>query len=75
MAMPTTLPNGRLDEGSLSLSVPATCAGVTVRALGGYVDGIPGEALPCYRISDKIVVKCSKCDGGLQQFRFLRQPR
>jgi len=37
--------------------------------------GDGSEALPCYRIGGKMVVKRSKCDGGLQQFRSLRQPR
>jgi len=64
-----------LDDGSLSFSTPDAYAGVSVRSLPGYIYGPACEALPCYRIGEKMVVKRSKCDGGLQQFRSLRQPR
>ena len=46
-----------LDDGSLSFSTPDAYAGVSVRSLPGYIYGPACEALPCYRIGEKMVVK------------------
>lgn len=61
------------DAGYVSLADLAKYSGLSVRSLRRHIDGPPGEALPWYR--DKIVVKLSEYDGGVQQFRSSRLPR
>jgi hypothetical protein len=52
----------------------AAYSGLSVRTLRSYLDLPPAEALPCYRIGGKIVVKRSEYDGWVERFRSHGRP-
>jgi hypothetical protein len=52
----------------------AAYSGLSVRTLRSYLDLPPAEALPCYRIGGKIVVKRSEYDGWAERFRSRGRP-
>ncbi len=58
----------------LSLSRLSAYSGLSVRTLRGYVDGLPGEALPSYRPGGKILVRRSEFDAWIAQFRTRGRP-
>lgn len=58
----------------MSLATLAGYSGLSVRTLRTYLDGPPGEALPCYRIDGKILVKRSAFDAWMEQFRSRGRP-
>src|SRR5712692_3662109 len=58
----------------LSLRALADYSGLSVRTLRGYIDGLPDEALPCYRVNGKILVRRSEFDAWIGQFRSRGRP-
>ena len=50
----------------LSLKALADYAGLSVRTLRTYLDLLPDQALPCYRIGGKILVRRSAFDAWMQ---------
>jgi Helix-turn-helix domain len=58
----------------LSLRALAGYSGLSVRTLRAYVDAVPDEALPCYRLPGKIVVRRSEFDAWLERFRTRGRP-
>ena len=58
----------------LPLRALAAYSGLGVATLRGYIDKLPDEALPCYRVGGKILVRRSEFDSWLQQFRALGRP-
>jgi hypothetical protein len=58
----------------LSLRALAVYAGLSTRTLRGYVDLPPDEALPCYRLPGKVVVRKSEYDAWIQRFRARGRP-
>jgi hypothetical protein len=61
-------------DGNLGLTELAKYSGLSVRTLRTYLDGAPGEALPCFRVGGKIVVKRSEFDAWMEQFRSRGRP-
>lgn len=62
------------DDRLLPLSALSAYAGLSVRTLRMYLDLPPAEALPCYRVGGKILVRRSAFDDWLEQFRSRGRP-
>lgn len=58
----------------LSLRALATYSGLSVRTLRAYLDLPPDEALPCFRLPGKVVVRKSEYDTWIQRFRTRGRP-
>jgi hypothetical protein len=58
----------------LPLRALATYSGLGVRTLRGYIDRLPDEALPAYRVGGKILVRRSEYDAWVAQFRAQGRP-
>jgi helix-turn-helix protein len=58
----------------LSLRALAGYAGISVRTLRTYVELPPDEALPCYRLPGKILVRRSEFDRWIERYRAVRRP-
>jgi excisionase family DNA binding protein len=58
----------------LSLRALAAYSGLSVRTLRGYLELAPHEALPCYRVGGKILVRRSAFDAWIEQYRAQGRP-
>jgi hypothetical protein len=58
----------------LPLRALAQYAGLSVRTLRNYLDGAPDEALPCYRVGGKILVRRSEFDAWITRHRAHGRP-
>ena len=58
----------------LSLRALAAYSGLSVRTLRTYLDLAPREALPCYRVGGKILVRRSEFDAWVAGFRRRGRP-
>jgi hypothetical protein len=58
----------------LSLKALAAYAGLSVRTLRAFVDLPPDEALPCYRLPGKLLVRRSEFDAWITQYRSRGRP-
>lgn len=58
----------------LSLKALASYSGLSVRTLRHYIELPPDEALPCYRVGGKILVRRSELDGWIAQYRSRGRP-
>jgi excisionase family DNA binding protein len=58
----------------LSLKNAAKYTSLGERTLRSYVDLPPDEALPCYRLPGKILLRRSELDAWLEQFRSRGRP-
>ena len=58
----------------LGLRALAGYSGLSVRTLRTYLDLPPREALPCYRVGGKILVRRSEFDGWVAGFRRRGRP-
>ena len=52
----------------LSLRALASYSGLSVRTLRSFIDRPPDQALPCYRVSAKLLVRKSEFDQWMKQF-------
>jgi excisionase family DNA binding protein len=58
----------------LSMKAASEYTGLSVRTLRTYLEMAPDEALPCYRLPGKILVRRSELDAWLRQFRSRGRP-
>jgi hypothetical protein len=58
----------------LPLRALAAYAGLSVRTLRQYLDLPPDQALPCYRVGGKILVRRSQFDAWIAQYRTRGRP-
>jgi excisionase family DNA binding protein len=58
----------------LSLRTLSAYAGLSVRTLRQYLDLAPDQALPCYRVGGKILVRRSQFDAWIAQYRTRGRP-
>jgi helix-turn-helix protein len=58
----------------LSLRALAAYSGLSVRTLRAMIERAPSEALPCYRLPGKVLIRRSDFDAWLQQYRFRGRP-
>src|SRR5947209_1933500 len=58
----------------LPLRALATYAGLSVRTLRQYLDLPPDQALPCYRVGGKILVRRSEFDAWVAQYQSRGRP-
>ena len=58
----------------LSLRTLSAYAGLSVRTLRQYLDLPPDQALPCYRVGGKILVRRSQFDAWIEQYRTRGRP-
>jgi hypothetical protein len=58
----------------LPLRVLAAYAGLSVRTLRQYLDLPPDQALPCYRVGGKILVRRSQFDAWIAQYQTRGRP-
>jgi excisionase family DNA binding protein len=58
----------------LSLRTLSAYAGLSVRTLRQYLDLAPDQALPCYRVGGKILVRRSQFDAWIEQYRTRGRP-
>ncbi len=58
----------------LPLRALAAYSGISVRTLRGYLDGPPAEALPCFRVGGKILVRRSEFDAWIERYRSCGRP-
>jgi excisionase family DNA binding protein len=58
----------------LPLRALAAYAGLSVRTLRQYLDLPPDQALPCYRVGGKILVRRSEFDAWVAQYQFRGRP-
>jgi excisionase family DNA binding protein len=57
-----------------SLTAAAAYIGLSVRTLRAFIAMAPDQALPCYRLPGKILVRRSELDAWLTQFRSRGRP-
>jgi len=58
----------------LPLRALAVYAGLSVRTLRQYLDFPPDQALPCYRVGGKILVRRSQFDAWIAQYQTRGRP-
>jgi Helix-turn-helix domain len=58
----------------LPLRALAAYAGLSVRTLRQYLDLPPDQALPCYRVGGKILVRRSQFDAWIAQYQMRGRP-
>jgi len=58
----------------LSLRALADYGGLSVRTLRAYLDLPPDQALPCYRVNGKILVRRSEFDAWMEQYHSRGRP-
>jgi hypothetical protein len=58
----------------LSLRAASDYTGLSARTLRSYLEMPPDEALPCYRLPGKILIRRSELDAWLQRFRSHGRP-
>jgi len=58
----------------LSLKALACYAGLSVRSLRQFTDLPPDQALPCYRLPGKILVRRSEFDAWMEHYRSRGRP-
>ena len=58
----------------LSLRALAAYSGLGVRTLRTYMELAPDEALPCYRLPGKILVRRSEFDRWIERYRAAGRP-
>jgi excisionase family DNA binding protein len=58
----------------LSLRTLSAYAGLSVRTLRQYLDLPPDQALPCYRVGGKILVRRSQFDAWIAPYRTRGRP-
>lgn len=58
-----------------SLKALAAYSGLSVRTLRSFVERLPEEALPCYRLPGKILVRRSEFDAWMVRYRTQGRPR
>lgn len=58
----------------LSLRALADYSGLSVRTLRAYLELAPHQALPCYRVGGKILVRRSSFDAWIEQYRSQGRP-
>lgn len=58
----------------LSLRALAAYSGLSRRTLRTYLERLPNEALPCYRLGGKILVRKSEFDAWIAQYRAQGRP-
>ena len=52
----------------------ATYSGLSVKTLRNYIDKLPDEALPAYRVGGKILVRRSEFDQWISAYRAVGRP-
>lgn len=58
----------------LPLRALASYSGLSTRTLRTYLDKPPAEALPCYRVGGKLLVRRSEFDAWIAQYRAQGRP-
>lgn len=58
----------------LSLKALASYSGLGKRTLQGFLALLPSEALPCYRVGGRVLVRRSVFDRWLERFRCCGHP-
>lgn len=58
----------------LPLKALAQYSGMSTRTLRTYIDRPPAEALPCYRVGGKLLVRRSEFDAWMVQYRAEGRP-
>jgi helix-turn-helix protein len=58
----------------LSLKALAAYSGLSVRTLRTYLELAPDEALPCYRLPGKILVRRSEFDAWIARYQARGRP-
>jgi excisionase family DNA binding protein len=58
----------------LSLRALAAYSGLSVRKLRDYLELPPDQALPCYRVGGKILVRRSEFDAWMERYRSRGRP-
>jgi hypothetical protein len=58
----------------LSLKALAAYSSLSVRTLRGFIERLPDEALPCYRLSGKILVRRPEFDAWIAHYRAQGRP-
>lgn len=58
----------------LPLKALADYSGLSVRTLRGFIERLPDEALPCYRLPGKILVRRSEFDAWIAHYRARGRP-
>jgi excisionase family DNA binding protein len=58
----------------LSLAAASQYLGLSIKTLRRAVNGVPDEALPCYRVGAVILVRRSEVDAWMAQRRTVGRP-
>jgi hypothetical protein len=58
----------------LSLKALSSSSGLSVRTLRSFIERLPDEALPCYRLPGKILVRRSDFDTWIAQYHARGRP-
>jgi hypothetical protein len=58
----------------MPLRALATYSGLSIRTLRRFVELPPGEALPCYRLPGKVLVRRSEFDAWIERYRSRGRP-
>ena len=58
----------------LSLRALAAYSSLSVRTLRQYIELAPDEALPCYRLPGKLLVRRSEFDAWVERYRSRGRP-
>jgi hypothetical protein len=58
----------------LGLKALSAYSGLSIRTLRTYIDRLPDEALPCYRVGTKILVRRSEFDEWIAAYRAVGRP-
>ena len=58
----------------LSLRTLASYSGLSVRTLRGFAELPPDQALPCYRLPGKILIRRSEFDAWIERYRTRGRP-
>jgi hypothetical protein len=58
----------------LSLKALASYSSLSIRTLRSFIERLPAEALPCYRLPGKILVRRSDFDDWIAQYHARGRP-
>lgn len=72
--LPETIVLSTVLDPYMPLRALATYSGLSVRTLRSHLDRIPAEALPCYRVGGKVLVRRSEFDAWIAADRAVGRP-